>query len=139
MIPRRLTGAHLARIQDVGSCPTQFQQYIVGRDVRVHVVANDVFASEIVSEADDYRYASRDGANVEIRPYALPEEVATRCIALAGFLDLPLAGIDLRLSAQGNWYCFEVNPSPGFTYYQSHTGQPIADSIAGLLASTPRI
>ena len=28
---------------------------------------------------------------------------------------------------------FEVNPSPGFTYYETNTGQPIAAAIASLL------
>ena len=43
--------------------------------------------------------------------------------------------MDLRSTPDGAWYCFEVNPSPGFTYYQEETGQPIADAIARLLAA----
>ena len=30
-------------------------------------------------------------------------------------------------------YCFRVDPSPGFTYYESPTGRPIGRSIAMLL------
>jgi hypothetical protein len=30
--------------------------------------------------------------------------------------------------------CFEVNPSPGFSYYEGHTGQPISAAIARYLA-----
>jgi D-alanine-D-alanine ligase-like ATP-grasp enzyme len=54
---------------------------------------------------------------------------------LVASLSLELAGIDLRLTDDGRWFCFEVNPSPGFTYYEEAVGQPIADSIARLLAA----
>jgi len=52
---------------------------------------------------------------------------------LAAGLGLPVAGIDLRRTPSGRWYCFEVNPSPGFSYYEHATGQPLALSIARLL------
>jgi D-alanine-D-alanine ligase-like ATP-grasp enzyme len=54
-------------------------------------------------------------------------------VALSRALALPLAGIDLRRAPDGRWFCFEVNPCPGFTYYEAHTGQPIAAAIAALL------
>ena len=50
-------------------------------------------------------------------------------------MNLPLAGIDLRRTPQGEWYCFEVNPSPAFTYYEQITGQPISQAVALLLAN----
>ena len=50
-------------------------------------------------------------------------------------LGLHVAGIDLRRTDDGRWVCFEVNPSPGFTFYQEETGQPIAEAIARLLAA----
>jgi len=133
----RLTPAHRSRLDDLASCPTQFQQYIPGHDYRVHVVGEEVFTCEIVSAADDYRYAHRQGISVSMRPYTLPAVCADRCRALAAALELVVAGIDLRLTPDGQWYCFEVNPSPAFTYYQQATGQPIAATIARLLAAAP--
>ena len=50
-------------------------------------------------------------------------------------LGLELSGIDLRITPDGRTYCFEVNPSPGFSYYELNTGQPIARAIADHLAS----
>jgi glutathione synthase/RimK-type ligase-like ATP-grasp enzyme len=131
----RLGDAHVERLDDVIWCPTQFQRYVPGRDHRVHVVGDDVFACEVISEADDYRYAARHGAPPTLRACTLPVDVAERCVALSRALSLPLAGIDLRRTPDGRWFCFEVNPSPGFTYYEAHTGQPIADAIARLLMS----
>jgi D-alanine-D-alanine ligase-like ATP-grasp enzyme len=48
-------------------------------------------------------------------------------------LSLPFAGIDLRISDDGRAFCFEVNPCPGFSYYQAHTGQQIARAVAEYL------
>ena len=58
-------------------------------------------------------------------------------MAAARTLGLHFAGIDLRRAPDGRWFCFEVNPSPGFTYYEAHTGQPIADAVASYLAAAP--
>jgi D-alanine-D-alanine ligase-like ATP-grasp enzyme len=50
-------------------------------------------------------------------------------------LELPVAGIDLRDHPAGKWFCFEVNPSPAFSYYEHETGQPIAAAVARFLAA----
>lgn len=132
-IVSRLTSAHLERLDDVIWCPTQFQQFVPGCDYRVHVVGETVFASEIRSDAEDYRYAALHGEPAELRAAQLPAEIEERCVTLARSMGLPLAGIDLRCTPDDRWFCFEVNPSPGFTYYEAHTGQAIADAIAGYL------
>jgi hypothetical protein len=131
----RVTAAHVPRLEHVVWCPTQFQQYVPGLDVRVHVVGDDVFACEVLSDADDYRYPGGTGGSVEIRASRLPGDIAARCIAVTRALGMHLSGIDLRLAPDGRWFAFEVNPSPGFTYYEDHTGQPITSALAGLLTS----
>jgi len=133
-IVTRLTPSHRERFDDLAHCPTQFQRWIAGTDVRVHVAGDDVFACTITSSAADYRYPRGEEEAPDIQPLDLPGELASRCRALAASMSLSVAGIDLRLTPDGQWFCFEVNPSPGFTYYQHATGQPIADSIARLLA-----
>jgi hypothetical protein len=133
---RRVGPADAARLADVTACPTQFQRRVPGTDVRVHVVGAEVFAVEVDSDADDYRYARALGhRDPVLTAIDLPADVSARCLGLAKRLGLPVAGIDLRRTPDGEWYCFEVNPSPGFTYYESKTGQPIAAAIAGLLAA----
>lgn len=132
-IVSRMNAEAMGRLDDVAWCPTQFQSHIPGTDYRVHVVGEEVFACAIVCDADDYRYAARSDEDVDLRPVELPADVAERCRALARGLRLLFAGIDLRRTADGRWYCFEVNPSPGFTYYEAFTGQPIAAAVARLL------
>ena len=134
-IVARLREADDARIEDVVWCPTQFQEYVAGRDVRVHVVGNELFACRVSSDADDYRYAASNGHGVHMEAHPLSAELTERCLAMSNDMGLFVSGIDLRETADGRWYCFEVNPSPGFTYFAAATGQPIAYAVAHLLAA----
>jgi RimK-like ATP-grasp domain len=122
----------LARIQ---WCPTQFQRKVSGLDIRVHVVGQRTFATRIKSAATDYRYAQRQaGSDAELSVTQIPPHVSTACVELATALDLPFAGIDLRRTPAGAHVCFEVNPCPAYSYYESRTGAPIARSLVSWLA-----
>jgi len=135
-IVARLTEEHRDRLADLAWCPTQFQQYIPGHDYRVHVVGTEIFACEIVSAGDDYRYAAQQGDRAEMRACDLPDACADLCRTLVAAMQLSVGGIDLRRTPSGEWYCFEVNSSPGFTYFEEVTGQPIAEAVAHLLLAT---
>ncbi len=126
-----------SRLIHLGTCPVQFQHRIAGDDIRVHVIGRTVHAARIQSSATDYRYAERQGSEAaRLAPIDLPIEDARRCVALAESLDLPLAGIDLRRDRTGVLYCFEANPSPAFSYYETATGLPIAAAIASYLVGS---
>lgn len=125
----------LARLDDVRWCPVQFQAYVEGVDVRVHVVGRRVFATRVASEAADYRYAgARGGSPARLEATRLAGAVEDRCIELTGRLGLRFSGIDLRITPDDRVVCFEVNPCPAYTYYEGHTGQPIARAVAEHLA-----
>jgi len=125
----------IQRLGDIAWCPVQFQELVPGNDVRVHVVGQDVHATEIRSDVVDYRYATRSGGSASLRAIELAPDLVERCIAVTAGLGLTLAGIDLRIGADGVATCFEVNPSPAYSYYQANTGQPISASLARILAS----
>lgn len=120
-------GPSLERIR---ALPVQFQALIPGTDVRVHVIGERVEATRIVSNGTDYRYDS----TTRMEPIILPDDVARSCAGLAKSLELALAGIDLRLTPEGRIYCFEVNPSPAYSYFEEHGGQPIAAALVDLLS-----
>jgi len=125
-------GERLGRIR---WCPTQFQRRVAGVDYRAHVVGGRVFATRIESAATDYRYAARQtGAAASLEAADLPREIEEACVALATGLDLPFTGIDLRRTPEGEFVCFEANPSPAFSYYEDDTGAPIARALARWLA-----
>jgi glutathione synthase/RimK-type ligase-like ATP-grasp enzyme len=108
-------------------CPTQFQQYIRGTDYRVHVIGEQVFAHEILCGEDDYRYSSA----TQIGTASLPDIIAERCVRATRELGLDFAGVDLRRSDDGEWFCFEINPSPGFTYFDKEN--QVCDALAQYL------
>jgi len=70
-----------------------------------------------------------------IEACVLDDDLADRCRRLAQQLGLELARIDLRLTPSGEPVCFEVNPSPAFSYYEQLTGAPIAAALAARLAT----
>jgi hypothetical protein len=131
---RTLTGlldlADTRRLERLSTCPTYFQKYIVGINVRVHVVGAEVFAVEITSDAVDYRKQIQ-----QMVPTKVPERVADKCRAVTEALDLLVAGIDLIRAPEGEWYFLEANPSPAFTFYPDR--HEVGASIARLLVSGP--
>lgn len=134
-IVQTLTAEDLRRINLIRLCPVQFQAFVEGTNLRVHTVGRKVFATAISTEATDYRYAHRQiGDPAELREVEPADWLAEKCLALADGLGLAFAGIDLKVTPDNRVYCFEVNPSPAFSYYESHTGQPISHAVARYLA-----
>ncbi len=127
------------RLERIRWCPTQFQAFVEGTNVRVHTIGNEVFATAVRSEATDYRYAARQsGEPAELREVKLSRELTEKCLRLSHSLGLDFAGIDLKVTPDDEVYCFEVNPCPAFSYYEANTSQPISAAVARCLASAPR-
>jgi glutathione synthase/RimK-type ligase-like ATP-grasp enzyme len=123
--------ADVDRLGTLRACPVQFQAWVPGTDVRVHVVGSEVFATAITTTATDYRYATAQvDEPARLEPHQLDAEVADRCVALTADLGLEFAGIDLKITPDGDVYCFEVNPSPAYTYFSGQTRQPIPEALA---------
>ena len=127
-----------ARLEQIRWCPTQFQAYVDGVNLRVHTIGGEAFATAIDSEATDYRYAGQQaGKPAGLREVELCDELAEKCVCLSASLGLEFAGIDLKITPDDEVYCFEVNPSPAFSYYEAYTGQPISAAVAHRLAGLP--
>ncbi len=132
-IVQRLTEKDFPRLKLLANCPAQFQEYVEGVDIRVHTVGEEVFPTEMRSEASDYRYATSQGEDLTMRAIEIPPDVAEVCVNLARAFGLVAAGIDLRRTPDDRYYCFEVNPSPAFIFYERATGQPISEAVARIL------
>jgi hypothetical protein len=130
-----LTNKDMKRLDNIQWCPVQFQEFIEGSNIRVHVVGDEVFATAVNSKAIDYRYSYRIGEGTELKAIKLGE-LSEKCVKLSHALGLRVSGIDLKITPNNEVFCFEVNPSPAFSYYEEVTGQPIARSIAAYLANT---
>jgi len=134
-IVRPLTPEDFSRLEQIRYCPVQLQETIPGTDLRIHTVGDRLFATEVLSDGSDYRYAERENKQRKMRAVELEPGLQTRCLNMAKGLGLSLSGIDLRRTPDGAYYCFEVNTSPGFTFFENHTGQRIGDALADLLCA----
>lgn len=121
--------ADVCRLPRLSTCPTYFQQYIAGTNVRVHVVGEDLFPVEITSDAVDYRQHAQT-----MSPIGLPGDIAEKCKVITRKLELLLSGIDLIRTPGDEWYFLEANPSPAFTYYPDR--DEVGAAITRLLSST---
>jgi glutathione synthase/RimK-type ligase-like ATP-grasp enzyme len=131
---RRMTREDFECLEFLEHCPAQFQEYLAGDNIRVHVIGERLFAVRIQCGAVDYRYAGAEGYTRTMVPETLPEDVATNCIRLTKELGLAMSGIDLKETPAGEYYCFEVNTSPAFPFYESLARPAIADALAEHLA-----
>lgn len=135
-IVRTVDKSDIDRLDQIRVCPVQFQERVEGTDVRVHVVGESVIATSISTTGTDYRYAARaQGGDTVLTETELPDSIARCCVQLAAQIGIGFAGVDLRKTNDNRWVCFEVNPSPAFSYYESHTGQAISAAVAQYLAS----
>ncbi|MHA1577728.1 MAG: ATP-grasp domain-containing protein [Candidatus Thorarchaeota archaeon] len=133
-IVKLLAKDDIQRLDDIRWCPTQFQEYIEGTNVRVHVIGDEVFATAIESNGVDYRYSKKDDGISKLEETTLSSELTVKCVKLAKSMGLAFAGIDLKFTPDNRIFCFEVNPSPAFSYYEEGAGQPIANAVARYLA-----
>lgn len=123
------------RLDKIRYCPVQFQERVSGFDVRVHVIKDKTVATKISTTGVDYRYAAKEGGNTRLEPIEINNKIQKACVQLSAALNLDFSGIDLRISESGDVYCFEVNPMPGYSYYESQTGQKISEVLADYLIS----
>lgn len=127
-IVEKVSAAHREYLDDVKWCPTLFQKVVPGNNYRVHVLKDEIFAVRIESDRLDYRYG-----NTTMTAEQLPEHIANNCRQLTADLGLHFAGIDLMRTPDDDWYCFEVNPSPAYSYFQANSGLPISTALAKML------
>jgi hypothetical protein len=132
-IVRPMTDDDLRRLEHIRWCPVQFQAFVPGTNVRVHTIGKQAFATEIHTDVTDYRYAHRQDGQTSLRATELPDDVIAACLDLAADLRLPFTGIDLKVAPDGRVYCFEVNPSPAYSYFEANSEQPISLALARYL------
>jgi hypothetical protein len=109
--------------------PVLFQECVLGTNIRVHVVGEEAIACAIETDGVDYRYANR----THMTSATLSPEVSQRCVVLAKRLGLVVAGLDLIITASGEWYCLEVNPNPAFSVFEVADRPDIAQRVAKML------
>jgi glutathione synthase/RimK-type ligase-like ATP-grasp enzyme len=123
-----------ALLHHLQHAPAIFQAVVAGaRDVRVTVVGDQVFASEFDIEQMnhiDYRVALNE---ITCRPHELSPSFVKQILRFMDTLGLEYGGLDFRLTRDGRYVFFEINPDGEFIYLEDRTGQPIAAAMANHL------
>lgn len=120
---------HPEALQRLKQMPVQFQEYISGEDIRVHVVGDQLFPTAILTETSMYK----TDPDMRFEVITLPDEIAQLCLDVARQLGLLLAGIDLRRTLEGEYIFFEANPSPQFMIFEQRANISISDALIDLL------
>jgi glutathione synthase/RimK-type ligase-like ATP-grasp enzyme len=115
--------------------PVIIQDYIYPKtDIRVTVVGNEVFATDITINGKgldiDWRKAKDD---VKFNTINLPNVVKNNCIEIVKQLGLKFGAIDLLKTDKNDYVFLEINPTGEWAWLVHTTGQPIPQSFAKML------
>ncbi len=124
----------LAVFDRVRLAPVIFQELVPGADIRVTVVGERLFATEITATPGGYDLDYRmDLAGASFRPTELPREIGAGILALMQRLGLLYGAIDLRRTADGEYVFLEINPAGEWRFAEERSGQPITEAVADFL------
>ncbi len=110
--------------------PIHLQRYISGPDVRAHVVAGAVHAERIEGDGVDYRASKGE---LRFAAHQLPAYLAQLIIDTTAAMGLVMAGWDFKIDEEGNYWCLEANPMPGYDGYDRRLGGVITDALLAVL------
>jgi hypothetical protein len=113
--------------------PVLLQQYIGGFDVRLHCVGLRSIGLRISTDYTDYRYAERNGFPIKVEPIAAPPYILEKCWRYMRAEKQEFAAFDFRVSGS-DWYLLEVNPMPGFSFFDRLCDGRISEALWQLLS-----
>jgi len=129
-----LKSKDLEDLDGLAVAPVTFQEFIDKvSDIRVTVVAGEVFAAEILSqerESSRVDWRATDDPHLVHRIHKLPDEIAGLCSKLVISLGLSFGAIDLALKSDGSYIFLEINPNGEWVWLEDQLGFPISDRIA---------
>lgn len=136
---RPLLEADLIHLESLRHAPLIVQERIEkGRDVRVNVFGDEVFAATVTTHIPEADLDWRVDQAAEWHEHHLPAPLERRLVRLLQTLGLETGCIDMRQEPDGT-YCFlEVNPSGQFLFAEIDTGQPLLEALARLLLTQGR-
>jgi glutathione synthase/RimK-type ligase-like ATP-grasp enzyme len=71
-----------------------------------------------------------DIGRAKIEAIEIPDDIEERLLELKRRLGLVYGAIDMRLTPQGDYVFFEINPGGQFMYIEAATGLAIAEAMA---------
>ncbi|HEU4650483.1 MAG TPA: hypothetical protein VFS49_03625 [Croceibacterium sp.] len=130
---RQLRREELALLDSVRIAPVIFQSLVPGAaDLRVTVIGDEVLPAAVDIRKMEYKLDVRLNQQ-EYERHDLPPEVAGKLLALMRALGLEYGAIDLRLTPEGEYVFFEVNPAGQFLFVEHAAGLPVSQVLAAHL------
>ncbi|MDH6579523.1 ATP-grasp ribosomal peptide maturase [Kitasatospora sp. MAP5-34] len=123
---------------DVSRTAHQFQEWIdkARGEVRLTVVENQMFASEIHAGSDASRVDFRtDYPSLSYQTCPVPAPVAAGVRGLMSAFGLRYAAMDFLVDYKGTWHLIDLNPNGQFGFIPDLRG-PITHALADLLEGT---
>lgn len=120
----------VAVIQKICHKDFVLQEFIAtsrGKDVRINVVGQQVTASMLRYNDNDFRSNISNGGNM--KPYTPSTEQEALALAAAKALGLDFAGVDVMFGQDNEPIICEVNSNPQFKSTLECTGVNLADNI----------
>jgi glutathione synthase/RimK-type ligase-like ATP-grasp enzyme len=128
--------ADLGRLPALRFAPAIFQEYVCGRNLRVTMVGNEIFAAEVLVSIPEAETDWRLECYNEVLPFELPPVLRRTLRRLMKKLRLDYGAIDLKLTRDNEFVFLEANPWGQFLFVEIQTGQPISLSLAKLLSGS---
>jgi len=123
--------------QSIAHGPLVMQAYVPKKlEIRVTVVADQVFAAEIHSQATNRTRFDWRRYDLKATPHAihhLQQDVAARCVELVKRSRLSYGTIDLILTPDDRYVFLELNSAGEYGWIEQLTGLPISAAIADFL------
>ncbi len=131
---RPLTDEDLDDLWRLRYAPVIFQEYLErGREYRVTVIEDDVFAAEIRIKNPKAHYDWRLDQNYEVEKVTLPDELCERLVRLTKTLGLNSGSVDLRETPDGRIFFLEINPSGQFLFLDVFGGLDTGNRFCQML------
>jgi glutathione synthase/RimK-type ligase-like ATP-grasp enzyme len=134
---RLLKREEMGVLDNIRFAPVIFQEYVPGTDLRITVVGDEIFPAAIHVPPSAYPVDFRmtmDNARME--PASLPEALLDQLRQYMRRLGLVYGAIDMRLTPEGEYVFFEINPSGQWLFVEHATRQPITAALAATLADS---
>lgn len=124
----------LALLDSVRYTPVIFQEYVPANlDLRITIIEDEIFPAAISSEQKydaDYRPGLRTAT---VKPFTLPPRIAEQLLELMKEFGIKYGAIDMRITPDGDFIFFEVNPAGEYLFISRRTNQPVSAAIAASL------
>jgi len=124
-------------LYNIRLAPTLLQEYIEKKtEIRVNVLGDKVFATEIHSQSSDagrHDWRKVNPWEVPHQPFDLPRKIEDALVRFVQLYGLKFGAIDLIRTHDDDFVFLENNPNGQWYWIELITKQPIAKAVAELL------